>query len=195
MTTRRADRSRTTRETEIRCTIDLDGTGRSDVSTGIGFYDHLLSTLAKHSRFDLALTCRGDLDVDDHHTVEDCALVIGETIDAALGERRGIVRFGQAFAPLDEALARAVVDLSSRPWCEVDLDLRREKIGNLSCEMIPHAVRSLAFAARATVHVSVLAGVNDHHKAESAFKSLALALRRAVARDGTDGVPSTKGVL
>ncbi|MCY2959881.1 MAG: imidazoleglycerol-phosphate dehydratase HisB [Planctomycetota bacterium] len=186
---------RATRETDIRCRLVLDGMGAANVATGIGFYDHLLANLAKHARFDLDLSCRGDLDVDDHHTVEDCALALGEALDAALGDRRGIARFGSAFAPLDESLSRAVVDFSGRPWAEVDLKLQRERIGALSCEMIPHAVRSLALAARATVHLSVLSGANDHHRAESAFKALALALRRAARRDGSDSVPSTKGVL
>jgi len=186
---------RATRETDIRCRLVLDGSGTANVATGIGFYDHLLANLAKHARFDLELSCRGDLDVDDHHTVEDCALALGEALDAALGDRRGIARFGSAFAPLDESLSRAVVDFSGRPWAEVDLKLQRERIGALSCEMIPHAVRSLAQAARATVHLSVLSGANDHHRAESAFKALALALRRAAQRDGSDSVPSTKGIL
>ncbi len=195
MKTRTAEMTRTTRETDVRCRLDIDGSGASEVSTGIGFLDHLLATVAKHARFDLGLVCRGDLHVDDHHTVEDCALVLGAAIDRALGDRRGIARFGQAFAPLDESLARAVVDFSGRPWCEVDLGLRRERIGALSCEMIPHAVRSLAQAARATVHLSVLVGANDHHRAESAFKALALALRRAARHTGPASVPSTKGVL
>jgi imidazoleglycerol-phosphate dehydratase len=192
---RAAEVVRATRETDVRCRVVLDAAGSSRVATGIGFLDHLLATFAQHARIDLELACRGDLFVDDHHTVEDCSLVVGEALDRALGDRRGIARFGSAFAPLDESLARAVVDLSGRPWCEVALGLRRERIGALSCEMIPHAVRSLAFAARATVHLSVLTGANDHHRAESAFKALALAVRRATARDGSAGVPSTKGVL
>lgn len=196
MSARREGRvARATAETTIEATLVLDGSGSSEIATGIGFLDHLLATLAKHARFDLALTCRGDLAVDDHHTAEDCALALGAALDFALGERRGIRRFGTAFAPLDEALARAVVDLSGRPYAIVDLGLERDAIGGLSCENVPHIVSSFATAARACVHVDVLRGVNDHHRAEAAFKALALALRAAVARDGHEDVPSTKGIL
>jgi len=192
---RRIDLSRETRETRIRVALDLDGTGNASIATGIGFLDHLFEALARHGRFDLDLSCEGDLRVDDHHTAEDCALVLGGALDAALGDRRGIARFGEAHAPLDEALARAVVDLSGRPMPVIDLGLRREALGDLSCEMVPHVLRSLAVAGRMALHVDVLRGDNDHHRAEAAFKAVALALRRAVARDGTDDVPSTKGVL
>jgi len=195
MTPRTATVTRATRETSIRVTLDLDGTGKIDVKTGIGFLDHLLDALGRHARFDLVLTCEGDLQVDDHHTAEDCALAIGEALDTALGERRGVNRFGWALAPLDEALARAVVDLSGRPFSDVALGLRREGIGGLSCENIPHVLRSLATAGRMTLHVDVLKGENDHHRAEAAFKATALALRQAVARSGFDDVPSTKGTL
>jgi imidazoleglycerol phosphate dehydratase HisB len=195
MTPRTATVARATRETSIRVTLDLDGTGKTDVKTGIGFLDHLLDALGRHARFDLALTCEGDLQVDDHHTAEDCALALGEALDKALGERRGVNRFGWALAPLDEALARTVVDLSGRPFSDVALDLRRETIGGLSCENIPHVLRSLATAGRMTLHVDVLKGENDHHRAEAAFKATALALRQAVARSGFDDVPSTKGTL
>jgi imidazoleglycerol-phosphate dehydratase len=186
---------RTTRETDIELTLDLDGSGEADVATGIGFLDHMLSALAKHARFDLFLRCKGDLHIDGHHTSEDCALALGEAMDDALGDRRGIRRFGHAYAPLDEALARAVVDLSGRPWPEVDLGLRRERIGQMACENLSHVLRSLAIAVRASLHVDVLKGENDHHRAEAAFKACALALRQAVARDGTTDIPSTKGVL
>jgi imidazoleglycerol-phosphate dehydratase len=186
---------RVTRETAVTVTLTLDGTGRAEVSTGIGFLDHLLQTLARHARFDLTLACQGDLRVDDHHTAEDCALGLGEALDRALGERRGVTRFGSAFAPLDEALARAVVDLSGRPYSAVDLGLGREAIGGLACENVAHVLRSLAVAARLTLHVDVLRGENDHHRAEAAFKAVALALRQAVASSGGDDVPSTKGVL
>jgi imidazoleglycerol-phosphate dehydratase len=195
MSSRAATVTRTTRETSIRVTLDLDGTGKTDVKTGIGFLDHLLDALGRHARFDLALTCEGDLHVDDHHTAEDCALAIGEALDHALGERRGVNRFGWALAPLDEALARAVVDLSGRPFSDVALDLRREAMGELSCENIPHVLRSLATAGRMTLHVDVLKGANDHHRAEAAFKATALALRQAVAPSGFDDVPTTKGTL
>lgn len=192
---RRVEDRRTTKETDVTITLDLDGRGEADVRTGVGFLDHLLTALAKHARFDLRLTCEGDLHVDDHHTAEDCALVLGAAIDRALGDRRGVARFGSAYAPLDEALARAVVDFSGRPHAEVDLGLSRGALGTLACENVPHVLRSLATTARATLHVDVLRGENDHHRAEAAFKAVALALRQAVARDGSDAVPSTKGVL
>lgn len=188
-------RRRETRETTVELTLRLDGTGAAQVNSGVGFLDHLLTTLAFHARFDLELKARGDLEVDDHHTAEDCALALGEAFDEALGERRGIARFGSAFAPLDEALARAVVDLSSRPFAAVSLGLAREKLGGLACENVAHVVRSFATAARITVHLDVLAGENDHHRAEAAFKGFALALREAVRRADSDDVPSTKGVL
>lgn len=195
MGNREARVERKTRETEIELTLRLDGTGQQDVSTGIGMLDHLLSTLAKHAGFDLKLRCTGDLHVDDHHTAEDCALALGQALDEAVGERRGIARFGSAYAPLDEALARAVVDLSGRPWSEVSLDLAGGPLGQLSAQNVGHVLRSLATALRASVHVDVLRGQNDHHKAEAAFKALALALRQAVTPTGSQDVPSTKGVL
>jgi imidazoleglycerol-phosphate dehydratase len=200
MKTRIATVARTTGETSITVTLLLDGGGRADVDTGVPFLDHLLVSLARHARFDLDLRCTGDLAVDDHHTVEDCALAIGAALREALGDVQGIARFGHAYAPLDEALARAVVDVSGRAFAFVDLGLRRERLGSLSTEMIPHALRSLASAAGLTVHVELLRGDNDHHRAEAAFKALALALRAAVARpmDGggdRGGVPSTKGML
>ena len=186
---------RQTKETMISASVDLDGTGSADVHTGIGFLDHMFSALAKHSRFDITVRCDGDLHIDDHHTAEDCALALGSALDKALGERKNIARWGSALCPLDEALSRAVVDISSRPHAVVDLGLKREMVGTLSCEMIPHVIESLVATARLTVHVDCLRGFNDHHRAESAFKALAVALRMAVARDGTSGVPSTKGVL
>ncbi len=195
MKARTATLSRTTRETDVRVELDLDGTGEARVDTGVGFLDHLLSALALHARLDLVLTCRGDLEVDDHHTAEDCALALGEAVDRALGERRGLTRFADALAPLDEALARAVVDVSSRPFALVELGLRRERLGALACENIGHVLRSFAVAARLTLHVDVLRGENDHHRAEAAFKAVALALRRALRVEDADLVPSTKGVL
>ena len=195
MSARRATISRKTLETAIEVELILDGSGRAEIATGIGFFDHMLGALAKHARFDLTLKCRGDLEVDDHHTVEDCALALGQALDQALGERRGIARFGSAYAPLDEALARAVVDLSGRPCAVVELGLQREALGGLSCENIPHFFTSLAATGRMALHVDVLRGANDHHRAEAAFKAAALALREAVRADGPDQVPSTKGVL
>ncbi len=195
MNARIADVSRVTRETDVTVRLSLDGTGESSITTGIAFFDHMLTALVVHGGFDLNVVVNGDLSVDDHHTVEDCALTLGTAFDRALGERRGIARFGSAYAPLDEALARAVVDISGRPFARLDLGLRRERLGELSCENIPHALASFATAARITLHVDVLCGDNDHHRAEAAFKAVALALRAAVARTGSDAVPSTKGSL
>jgi imidazoleglycerol phosphate dehydratase HisB len=186
---------RKTRETAITGELALDGAGRVAVATGIGFLDHLLTALAFHAGFDLRLECSGDLEVDDHHTAEDCALAVGEALDAALGDRERIARFGWAYAPLDEALARAVVDLSGRPWAAIDLGLQRESLGGLACENVAHVLSSMATAARSTLHVDLLRGANDHHRAEAAFKATALALRQAVSLSARGGSPSTKGVL
>jgi imidazoleglycerol phosphate dehydratase HisB len=192
--TRRASVTRETSEVQIRLTLDLDGDGHSEISTGLAFLDHMLSALAKHARFDLCLNASGDLHVDDHHTVEDCAIALGQALDRCLGVRTGIARFGFAFAPLDEALARAVVDLSARPWPAIRLRFVRENLGQLATENLTHFLNSLAIEARMALHVNVLSGTNDHHKAEAAFKAVALALRAAVRRDGV-GIPSTKGQL
>lgn len=193
--TRTATVTRKTKETEITATVTLDGTGKAEIATGLRFLDHLFDGLTRHSRMDVTLRCTGDLDVDDHHTAEDCALALGEAFDKALGDKRGIYRFGHAYAPLDEALARAVLDLSGRPYAYVDLGLRREKVGDIATEMIGHALNSFAMAAKLTLHVELIRGQNDHHRAEAAFKALALALRMAVAPAGHGDVPSTKGVL
>lgn len=195
MKARTATMTRKTRETEISLSLNLDGTGQSNIRTGIGFLDHMLTALTRHARFDLTLTCKGDLDVDGHHTSEDCALVLGAAIDKALGERRGIQRFGYAYCPLDEALARVVIDLSGRPCHVVSLGLRREKIGAMATENITHVFQSLAIAMRAAIHVDCLRGENDHHRSEAAFKACALALRQAVTSTNDSRIPSTKGVL
>lgn len=189
--------TRETAETRIECALQLDGNGDAQIVTGIGILDHLLTALAQHAGFDLTLRCEGDLHVDDHHSTEDCALVIGGALDRALGDRRGIVRFGYAYAPLDEALVRAVVDLSGRPAPHISLGLQRPTLGTMACENIEHVLASLAVAARAALHVDALKGSNDHHRAEAAFKATALALRQAVAirNETSAGVPSTKGVL
>lgn len=194
-TARTARIERRTVETAVVLTLSLDGTGAADIRTGLGFLDHMLTALAAHARFDLTLRCDGDLQVDDHHTAEDCALALGGAIDQALGDKRGVARFGFAYAPLDEALARVVVDLSGRPHAEVRLGLAREALGGVACENITHFFRSLAMAARLTLHVDVERGENDHHRAEAAFKALALALGAAVLRDGSGLIPSTKGTL
>ena len=191
---RKASRTRKTGETDVACTLVLDGAGRAEVATGVPFFDHLLTALARHGGLDLTVRCRGDLEVDDHHSVEDVMLALGACLDDALGDRGGIARFGHAYAPLDEALVRAVVDLSGRPFAVVDLPWRRPAIGGLSLENVPHALATLATAGRLCLHVDCLRGDNDHHRAEAAFKAVALALRQAVSRRG-DGVPSTKGVL
>lgn len=191
---RTANVERKTKETDISLVLNLDGAGKSVVNTGIGFLDHMLTALSKHGQIDLTLNCKGDLHVDDHHSVEDCGIVLGQAFKAALGDLRGIARYGYAYAPLDESLSRAVVDISGRPFADINLNLVREKIGNLSCEMLPHFLSSFATSAAITLHVDVLKGKNDHHRAESAFKALALALRAAIKRGGTD-IPSTKGVL
>jgi len=195
MTARRiGTNDRKTRETDVSARVDLDGEGKTQIDTGLGFLDHLIGALALHASFDLELRCRGDLEVDDHHTVEDCALTLGAALDQALGDRSGIARFGHAYAPLDEALARGVVDLAARPFASVRLGLTREAIGKVSAENVQHFLASLATAGRFCLHVELLSGENDHHRAEAAFKACALALRAAVARDGTR-VASTKGVL
>ena len=186
---------RATSETSVFVEVNVDGSGQVKAVTGIGMLDHLLTAFARHGRCDLSVRCEGDLHVDDHHTAEDVALAMGQALDAALGERRGITRFGSALVPLDEALSRAAIDLSGRPFADVQLGLRRECIGTLATENVTHVLRSLAMAGRFTLHVDVLKGENDHHRAESAFKATALALRQAVSRSGFDDVPSTKEVL
>ena len=187
--------SRTTSETEVAITVNIDGSGRANVSTGLGFLDHMFTALARHSGFDIDLSCTGDTHIDCHPSAEDCAMVLGRAIDAALGERVGIERFADATVPMDEALARAAVDLSGRPWPAIDLQLRREMLGDIACENLVHVLTTLAIELRASVHVDVLKGRNDHHKVEAAFKALAIALRRAVAQTRAGDVPSTKGVL
>lgn len=195
MKSRTATITRKTRETDISLQLNLDGSGQLAINTGLGFLDHMLSSLALHAGWDLQLECQGDLQVDDHHTVEDCAICLGQALDQALGDRRALQRFGWAMTPLDEALGRAAVDLATRPWSAVDLQLEREFLGTLACENLPHFLGSLATSGRFCCHVDVLKGRNDHHKAEAAFKALALALRQALAPVSRQADPSTKGVL
>lgn len=194
---RRAEVERRTRETQIRVALALpgDAPAPTKIDTPVPFLSHMLDALGRHGAMALEVEARGDVEIDDHHTVEDVALAIGRTLDEALGDRSGIVRFADAHAPLDEALARAVVDCSGRPYARIALDLRREQIGTMATENITHALQSLATTARLTLHVDVLVGENDHHRAEAAFKATALALRSAVRIADGDGVPSTKGVL
>ena len=186
---------RRTSETTVGVVLELHESRRIEVGTGIGFLDHLLSALAFHAGWDLRLSCEGDLEIDDHHTAEDCALALGEALDSLLDERRGIRRFGSAYAPLDESLARAVVDLAGRPWPEIHLGLTRERLGSLSAENVGHVLTSFAMRARCALHVDLLRGANDHHRAEAAFKATALALRQALEPTDLSGVASTKGSL
>jgi len=194
-TKRTAEYERLTGETNITATLTIEGNNDIAVSTGIGFLDHMLTALSFHAGFDLTLKCEGDLGVDDHHTAEDSALALGSVLDKALGSRQGIARFGFAYAPLDDALVRAVVDISSRPWAAVNLTFQRDTIGTLATENIRHVLASLATAARMNLHVDCIRGDNDHHLAEAAFKALALALRTAVEYRGSGETPSTKGAL
>lgn len=195
MKKRNARLERKTRETAVSCSIDLDGEGRCRAQTGIGFLDHMIETLARHAGFDLEIVCEGDLHLDDHHSAEDTAILLGQALDASLGDRVGIERFGDATVPLDEALARAALDLSGRPWPEVELGLRRDTLGGIAAENLEHFLNSFAISGRLALHVDVLRGKNDHHRAEAAFKAVARALRAAVRRTGSTSVPSTKGVL
>ncbi len=190
-----ADLTRKTSETDIRLTLNLDGSGVARIETGIGMFDHLLTALARHARFDVTLVCSGDLQVDDHHTVEDCGLAIGAAIDQALGNRQGVARFATGFAPLDEALVRSVIDLSGRGGAWVDLPIPVERIGHLSSENVSHFFRSLATTARLTLHQDLIRGENGHHIAEAAFKSFALAIREATRPTNFGDIPSTKGTL
>ena len=192
---RRVRVARQTRETEITITLDLDGTGSASIETGIGFFDHLLGSLAHHGLFDLEVAAKGDLHVDEHHTVEDTALVLGSAFAAALGDRAGIRRFGDSSVPMDESLATAVVDAGGRPYAVVDLPFRAERAGTLPLQLVEHAIEAFARTAAATVHVRGT-GRNDHHLAEAAFKALGRALRVACEADPRrDGVASTKGSL
>ena len=171
---RRASVDRETAETRVHVELNIDGQGSAEVNTGIGFYDHMLSAFAKHGRFDLTVSCEGDLHVDAHHTMEDVALALGTAFDRALGERAGIVRMGDAIVPLDEALVQAVVDISGRPYAATSFDFVGERIGEAPAEMVPHILRSFATEARVTLHVRQLAGANDHHIAEAAMKALGM---------------------
>ncbi len=192
---RRVTVSRRTRETDITLTLDLDGTGAADVQTGVGFYDHLLGSFAHHGLFDLTIQVTGDLEVDEHHTVEDVALVLGGALAAAIGDRAAIARFGEASVPMDEALATAVVDVGGRPYAVLDLPFRGERIGALPTQLVEHALEALVRTSGLTLHLRAT-GRNDHHLAEAAFKALARALRAAVAADPRRrGVASTKGSL
>jgi imidazoleglycerol-phosphate dehydratase len=194
---RRALIERDTRETSIRLRLTLEGRGRFDVSTGIRFFDHMLELVARHGAFDLALKVRGDLDVDQHHTVEDTGIALGEAVSSALAARRGINRAGYFVMPMDETLAVAAIDLGGRPHTAVDLQVPIERVGDLQVELVADFFEGFAMAARANVHVKVLYGRSNHHKVEAVFKAFARALRVAVAKDKRLAklLPSTKGLL
>ncbi len=184
MSERTAEIKRVTKETNVFVKLCLDGSGASKITSGIGFLNHMISLLAFHARFDLELSCEGDLIIDDHHSAEDCAIALGSAFAAALGDKKGIKRFGYAYAPLDETLARSVIDVSGRPHATFICDFKGEKIGALATENVKHFFVSFANASQTTLHIDVLRGDNDHHKAEAAFKALALSLREASALDG-----------
>lgn len=193
---RTATVSRETLETRIELTLTLEGEGRLAGETGIGFFDHMLGSFVKHGGFDLDLACTGDLHIDDHHTVEDVGICLGQAIARAVGDGSGITRFGHAYAPLDEALARAVFDISGRAHLEFDADFSRSSVGDFSTEMVREFFGALVHHGRVTLHVTLLSGVNAHHQVEAVFKAAARALRQAVAMDDrVSGVPSTKGSL
>ena len=195
MSERTATVTRETAETSIECTLTIDGSGDAAVETGIGFFDHMLTAVAKHGLFDLAVDCDGDLDIDDHHTVEDCAIVLGEAFDEALGDRSGIVRYADRRVPLDEAVASAVVDVSGRPRFYFDGAFSQESIGGFTSDMARHFGESLAMNAGLTIHLEVT-GENAHHEVEALFKTLARTLDDATRLDERrDGTPSTKGAL
>ena len=186
---------RKTKETSISIYLDLKTPGQIDIITGIGFFDHMLTTLAFHSGWSMTLKAEGDLHTGDHHTVEDCAIIIGQAIEQQLYDRSGITRFGYAYAPLDDSLSRAVIDLASRPNSCVNLSLAREKVGELSCENVTHFFQTLTTYARFTLHLDTIRSINDHHAIESAFKAFALAFKSAIQPAGNDKPLSTKGVL
>ncbi|MCS7221701.1 MAG: imidazoleglycerol-phosphate dehydratase HisB [Anaerolineae bacterium] len=193
---RAAQVHRQTNETEIELSLKLDGIGRYRVATGIGFLDHMLAHVAVHGLFDLEITARGDLEVDEHHTVEDVAIALGQALDRALGDRRGIVRIAHAYAPMDEALAFVAVDLSGRPYAVVDVAWHTPTVGRMGTSLIPHFLETLAVHARMNLHARVWYGRDDHHQAEALFKALGRALDQATALDPRRReVPSTKGTL
>lgn len=194
---RRASVTRQTKETRIAVEIDLDGTGRYDIATGIGFLDHMLEQLARHGLIDLTIRAEGDLHIDPHHTTEDTGITLGQAFAKALGDRRGITRYGQALIPMDETLSRVAVDISGRPFLVWQVDFTRERLGDLDTELFREWFQAFAQNAGITLHAACLYGLNNHHMIESTFKALARALRQAVALDPREAgtVPSTKGSL
>ena len=193
---RQARVERTTRETSIVLTLHVDGSGRADIDTGIGFLDHMLTLLAGHGLFDLEVKAKGDLHIDDHHTAEDTMICLGKALDQALGDRRGIVRTAHSYVPMDESLALVAVDLSGRPYCVFNAEFATPRVGTLGTDLIFHLFETLAIHARMNLHAQVLYGRNDHHKVEALFKGLARALDAATQIDARrQDVPSTKGTL
>jgi len=194
---RNASVERATKETSIAVAVELDGTGAYDVSTGIGFLDHMLEQLSRHSLIDLTVKAKGDLHIDFHHTTEDVGIAIGEAVNKALGERKGIRRFGAALSPMDETLTRVVLDASNRPYLVWKVEFRRPKLGDMDTELFKEWFQAFAQAAGVTLHIENLYGENNHHIVESCFKGLARSLRQAIEIDTrrADEVPSTKGVL
>lgn len=188
---------RKTAETEISASLTLDGSGRYDIQTGVGFFDHMLDQLARHSLIDMEVRCKGDLHIDDHHTVEDCGIAIGQALSEALGDKRGIRRYGSCLLPMDETLLRCALDLSGRPFLVWNLDLPSGKIGTFDTELVREFFQALATHGGITLHIDLLHGFNSHHIAEAAFKAVARALREAVEPDPRKGddIPSTKGML
>ena len=194
---RSAEIARATSETEILVSLDLDGSGQTNIATGIGFLDHMLTALARHALLDLDVRAKGDLHIDDHHTTEDVGIVLGQAIRAALGDKRGISRFGQSLLPMDEALAEAAIDISGRPFLAWSVRFETPKIGTFDTELVEEFFRAFAFNAGITLHVTLKAGSNAHHVAEACFKAVARALRMAVEPDprAAGAIPSTKGSL
>ncbi|MBE6129762.1 MAG: imidazoleglycerol-phosphate dehydratase HisB [Erysipelotrichaceae bacterium] len=185
---------RETKETQVECELNLDGEGKASVNTGIGFFNHMLELLAFHSGMNLYLRADGDLDVDDHHTIEDCGILLGKVMRKALGDRAGIARYGSFTLPMDETLASVDLDISGRPYLVFNCEFKRDQIGMMATETVEEFLRAFAFQAGITLHVNVHYGNNDHHKAEAIFKALGRALRAAVKVSG-DKIPSTKGML
>ena len=194
--TRSMSINRRTKETDVRVKLNLDGRGRGRIDTGLPFLDHMLTLFARHGLFDLEIVCKGDLEIDDHHSVEDIALTLGQALREALGDKVGINRYGEAIVPMDEALCRSVIDLSGRFYLVYEVQTKRQKIGNFSVELAEHFWRSFAETAKFNLHIDCLRGRNTHHILEGTFKATARALKQAVAHDPRiQGVPSTKGVL
>ena len=188
---------RTTAETDIALSLNLDGTGKSEINTGCGFLNHMLTLFARHGRFDLTVICHGDTEVDDHHTVEDSGIVLGQAFSEALGDKRGIVRYGSLMLPMDETLIAAAIDLSGRAYLGYALDIPTEKVGTFDCELVKEFWLAFVRTAACTLHIRQMAGENSHHIIEGTFKAVGRALRQAVSVDAAfaDEIPSTKGVL